>query len=143
MRGTSFFAAVSLTAVIALGCGKKGEFDTAPLKGTVTYNGEPVTEGTIDIIPAPGATQQMVGKPAAATVNADGTFTAGTYGSSDGVVPGVKRIRYSAPLPPDTAEGAKMPPSKYLGMEIEPAEIEVGTDGGEFSFELKEAKKKR
>lgn len=143
MRGTFFLSALALTAVSAIGCGSKGEFDTVPLTGTVTYNGEPVTEGTIDFIPSASATQEMVGKPAAATVQSDGTFTAGTYGTSDGVVPGVKQIRYSAPLPADTPEAAKQPPSKYLGMEIAPTEIEVGSSGGEFTFELKEVTKKK
>lgn len=143
MRITTFLAMLAITAILTVGCGKKGEFDTAPISGTVTFEGQPVTEGTIDFVPAPGTGTSTGGKPAAATVNADGTYSADTYGNGDGVVPGMKRVRYSAPLPADTREAAQAPPSKYIGMEIEPNEIEVSASGGEFNFELKKPSKKK
>ncbi len=129
--------AVLFLAAVLVGCSSKGAFDTAPVHGTVTYDGKPVTEGTIDLVPMPGAGSEMAGKPGAASIQADGTYTAGTYDTSDGIVPGKKRVRYSAPLPEDTRETANDAPSPYAGLVIEPSEINVEAGDNEIDFVLK------
>lgn len=128
---------------MSLGCGSQGAFDTSPVHGKVTFEGEPVIEGTIDFLPIAGPDSQEMGKPAAASINEDGSYTAGTYASSDGVVPGRKRVQYSAPLPEDTRENANKKPSPYVGFEIEPTEIDVQAGDNEIDFVLTKPKKKR
>ncbi|MBI1247763.1 hypothetical protein GC197_07925 [bacterium] len=134
---------VLLIAAVLSGCNSQGEFSTSPVHGTVTYDGKPVFEGTIDFIPIAGNDTEMMGKPAAATITEDGTYQAGTYASSDGVVPGRKQIRYSAPLPADTRENAGSKPSPFLGLEIEPSEVEIVPGKNEINFELKKPAKSR
>ena len=112
-----------IALMAAIGCSSKGAFDTVPVQGTVTFDGKPVTEGTLDFVPVSGSDQAMVGKPAAAKINPDGTYAAGTYGTSDGVVPGKKRVRYSAPLPEDTRENANKAPSPFTGLQIDEIEL--------------------
>ncbi|WP_158265235.1 hypothetical protein [Blastopirellula marina] len=103
----------------------------------------PVTEGTLDFIPLPGAGSDMVGKPAAAKISADGTYDAGTYGDGDGVVPGKKRVTYSAPLPEDSREAEQLKQSQYAGYQIEPSEIDVQAGSGEINFVLVKPTKKK
>ena len=141
-RHTLFVLFLSFTAC-SLGCSSGGEFDTSPVHGKVTFDGKPVHEGTIDFIPIAGSDNQMMGKPAAATISEDGSYTAGTYASSDGVVPGRKQIRYSAPLPADTRDNADAEPSPFLGFEIEPSEIDVVPGSNEIDFVLKKPAKSR
>ncbi len=130
-------------AAVSLGCGSQGAYDTSPLHGTVTYDGKPVTEGTIDFLPMAGSDSQEMGKPAAAKISEDGSYTAGTYASGDGVIPGRKRVQYSAPLPEDTRENANKAPSPYVGFEIEPTEIDVEDGDNEIDFVLTKPKKTR
>ena len=145
MRGingtTAVLSALVLSCVLISGCGGGGDFDTSPVYGTVTFNGQPVTEGTIDFLPVPGTGEMMQGKPSSARVTADGTYKGSTYSDGDGVVPGLKRVHYSAPLPEDTRENANKAPSPYTGMAIEPSEVEVKPGKNELNFILVEPKK--
>ncbi|RCS46418.1 hypothetical protein DTL42_15790 [Bremerella cremea] len=138
-----FSGLVLLVATTSWGCGSQGAFDTSPVHGKVTFEGEPVIEGTIDFLPIAASDSQEMGKPAAATIAEDGTYSAGTYASGDGVVPGRKRVQYSAPLPEDTRENAGKKPSPYVGFEIEPTEIEVQSGDNEIDFVLTKPKKSR
>ncbi|GAA4423955.1 hypothetical protein [Bremerella cremea] len=140
MNRILLFHLILFSTISLVGCGPSGAFDTAPVHGTVTFDGQPVTEGTIDFTPIAGGDSQMTGKPAAARINEDGTFSAGTYGDSDGVVPGKKRVRYSAPLPEDTRENANKAPSPFTGLQIEPSEIDVQAGDNKIEFFLKKSK---
>lgn len=142
IRALTLLSLLAATAALT-GCGPAGAFDTVTLHGTVTCDGQPVTEGTLDFMPLPGAGSEMVGKPAAAKISADGTYNAGTYGESDGVVPGKKRVTYSAPLPEDSREAEQLKQSQYAGYQIEPSEIDVQADSGEINFVLVKPTKKK
>lgn len=132
-----------LVVTVSMGCGSQGAYDTSPVHGSVTFEGEPVIEGTIDFLPIPGPGSEEMGKPGAASIAEDGTYTASTYGDSDGIVPGRKRVQYSAPLPEDTRENANKKPSPYVGFEIEPAEIDVKDGDNQIDFVLTKPKKTR
>lgn len=138
-----FSGLVLLVATASVGCGSQGAFDTSPVHGKVTFDGEPVIEGTIDFLPIPGSGTEEMGKPAAATISEDGSYSAGTYANGDGVVPGRKRVQYSAPLPEDTRENAGKKPSPYVGFEIEPAEVDIQAGDNEIDFVLTKPKKTR
>ena len=74
---------VGCAAIAAVtGCGPA----TATVSGTVTFNGEPVTQGAISLFPADGK-----GSPAG------GVITNGRY-SISGVSPGEKIVQLSAPV---------------------------------------------
>ena len=62
------------------GCGG-APYRTVPVKGTVTYQGQPVTSGTITFVP------EKPGPAASATIRADGTYALATDGIP-GAVPG-------------------------------------------------------
>ncbi len=71
--------------VSLVGCGKSGEFETALVSGKVTLDGQPVTKGTVIF-------QPLKGKKARGSIGADGSFTLGTYGSTDGATIGSHRV---------------------------------------------------
>lgn len=64
---------------IFCGCGGPAyQLDTAPVSGRVTLDGEPLTEGVIQVLPKKG-------RMARALIQPDGTFELSTYGDGDGV----------------------------------------------------------
>jgi hypothetical protein len=78
----------ALAALLFLsGCGSKSELDMVPIKGEVTYNGKPVTEGSVVYIPVESTGRQATGK-----LQPDGTFELTTREANDGAVAGEYRI---------------------------------------------------
>ena len=78
------------TALIAMliachGCSPKGGMPTAPVSGTVTYQGNPVTSGTVMFVP-------QTGKAATGNIGPDGHYTLTTYDEGDGAVLGTHRV---------------------------------------------------
>jgi hypothetical protein len=81
-----------VVAVIALGtgflalagCGSSGGLDTVPIKGEVTYNDKPLTEGTVAYLPIKPGT----GRSANGPIGPDGKFSMTTQQRDDGVVKG-------------------------------------------------------
>ena len=109
----SRLSAAAVLCVLA-GCGSSdGRSHTAPVKGKVTYKGEPLRTGSIVFVPDAG------GKTAAADISAEGEYVLGSYEATDGAIPGKHRvmiIALSAPggtgLPEDTIKlkgGAQAP----------------------------------
>lgn len=94
--------ALLLGATLAMGCG--GPSGLAPVHGTVSLNGKPLTEGFVVVTPAEG-------KTAMGTIQPDGAFVMGTNSSSDGVAIGTHPVTV---LPPTATEGA--PPSATTRM---------------------------
>lgn len=62
--------------------------DVAPVSGTVTVDGRPLTRGKIMFAPLPSGDNQHPGKVAIGVLQPDGSFTLSTYGSGDGAVVG-------------------------------------------------------
>lgn len=86
-------AAAGLACVVAAtltGCGGSGDnVEVFPVKGTVTFEGKPMTGGgSIAFIPTAG--QQ--GKSAGGIINEDGTYVLSTYGEGDGSMAGEFRV---------------------------------------------------
>ncbi len=73
------------------GCGD-GQFPVRPAKGKILCSGKPVTSGSVTFTPI-GAS----GKPARATVGADGSFVLSTFGKFDGAIVGKHQVQFSVP----------------------------------------------
>lgn len=100
------FRGVSLAALVCLTCaacgGPPGLPNMVPIRGTVSYNGKMLTEGTV--IYAPTAAD---GRQARGTIQPDGSFQLTTLRSEDGAQQGEYRIVVIA-LEPHPGE----PPSR-------------------------------
>jgi len=69
------------------GCGRDGLPNMVAIRGTVSYQGKPLTEGTVLYLP-----QDPQGRQARGDVAADGTFTLTTLRNGDGAQQGSYRI---------------------------------------------------
>ena len=82
VRRSLEFVGVCASMMIVIGCGK-GRVATHPVRGSVVYNGRPVTVGTIIFSP------MEAGLPAArGIIQPDGTFSLSTFQVNDGAAAG-------------------------------------------------------
>ncbi len=138
LMGT-LLAVAMLGMLFALGCGGGDASGRQAISGTVTFQGKPLDQGTIQIISLDPGKQAISG----------GMIKAGKFSipADKGLAPGKYRVRISSPeegsggapaVPGDPAPEAKerIPP-EYSGPESK-LEIEV-TKGGknEFNLEIK------
>ncbi|MGL4551438.1 MAG: hypothetical protein ACRC33_09645 [Gemmataceae bacterium] len=86
MRPTFLLAAA--LAGCAAGCG--GGPKVAPVTGTVTHKGQPLTAGSIVFHPAAG--NGWAGEPPSSVLQMDGRFTMKTYPHGEGVPPGSYQV---------------------------------------------------
>jgi hypothetical protein len=143
---------VLLVAACALlaGCGS-GRPVTAPVRGTVTFHGQPVTTGRIVFYPAEG-------RPAMGDVGPDGTYELRTFEPGDGAILGPHVVTITAtrttgpPMPSSFEEelaggGAAAPPGadsavewlvpeKYSQRSTTPLTAEVESGNNRIDFEL-------
>ena len=92
------------------GCGD-GQFPVRTAKGKIVCSGKPVTSGSVTFTPIGAA-----GKPARATVGADGSFVLSTFGKFDGAIVGKHQVEFNLPEADNTEneerdhdEGASSP----------------------------------
>jgi len=69
------------------GCSGSSALHTIPVHGRVTYNGQPVTQGTVTFLPR-GTAADSPCRPATGVIQPDGTYRLATLGPDDGAVPG-------------------------------------------------------
>jgi hypothetical protein len=84
-----------LALVAVTGCGKSADVDrekTVPVTGVVTYNGTPVAEASVGLVPdaPPGPTPP--GRGAFGRTDAQGRFELMTFVAGDGAVPGNYKV---------------------------------------------------
>lgn len=98
---------------------------TVPLAGKVTLDGKPHGPASMQFIPqsAEGGT-----KAAYAEVKADGTFTATTYVTGDGIIPGKYDVTLGGEADAGSTDPAKMM-AAIQGASIEKTSIDVPADG--------------
>jgi len=65
-------------------CGSSSRYETVPAKGTVTYKGQPLEKGQIQLLPDNG--------PVAVGLIEKGNFVVGTNADGDGAPPGKYRV---------------------------------------------------
>jgi hypothetical protein len=104
-RARANCTALGLAAgALLLGC-SKSPFDLAPVHGTVTIAGRPLTSGKVMFAPAARGDATNAGKPALGLIQSDGSYTLTTYSDGDGAVVGDHWVTVFVPDP-------KSPPKK-------------------------------
>lgn len=139
-RVAAWLSVVVAVALLAgwTGCEKTGsEYNVAPVKGTVTYQGEAVTEGSVRLQPLEsGESAGITGRPASGPVGKDGTFVLSTYGEQDGAVIGKHKVMYLPVLVGDESYDEQPEPSPYVGLVPKTSEVEIKEGQNELSIEL-------
>ncbi len=128
--------------LLVAGCGEGVDTKpTAKVTGNVTYDGKPVTGGSLMFSPTGGSNNQP-GKAGDATIKSDGTFTVTTYSSGDGAVVGQHRIAFMPPAPENapaaTPGGAhsEAPAAPFAGLVPKTTEITVAKGDNKIEVEL-------
>jgi hypothetical protein len=129
----SFPRSVALAALLAgacWGCGSGSAPlpDLIPVKGKVTYKGQPVTKGVVRFEP------DGYGRMASGQLQSDGTFELSTVKSGDGVVAGEHRVTVSEF---DKSLAGNRDLRKYGSASISGLKAEVTPEQTEFTFDLK------
>ncbi len=112
------------TAVVVIacaGCGGDARPTTVPVHGKVTYQGEPVTQGTVTFQPVKPA-EGYPKRPATGTIGADGTYELSTFEAGDGAIPGEYQVAVVSKTGEATLEQPDAPetwlvPEKYASAE--------------------------
>lgn len=130
---TSLAKLVALAALLlgpSWGCGSSSGTlaPLIPVKGKVTYKGQPVTKGVIQFEP------DGYGRPARGHLQADGTFELSTLKPGDGVVAGEHRISI-VELDKSLAKDRAF--KKYGSPATSRLTAEVSSEKTEFTFDLK------
>lgn len=128
---------------LVIGCSGGGALDTAPVTGTVTYNGKPLPYGSVSFRP-------KAGSPATGKIQTDGTFTMTTYHDGDGAIVGAHEVliiatETDAGTAPEVQPGTEMAvaksviPQKYTSFSTSglTAEVIAGEEN-QFTFALKD-----
>ncbi len=84
-RGGLFVATPMLCLLMLPGCG--GHEGLAPVSGTVTYKGKPVTSGEVSFVPETTGARGALG-----TLDAQGNYELGTFDPGDGAYVGTHRV---------------------------------------------------
>lgn len=92
-RNASGLLILLFCAVLTSGCGSGGPV-TIPVRGTVKYNGQPLTNGTVVFSPA----NQGEGRVAQAEIGADGTFALSTFRPGDGAIAGTYAVSVTSTI---------------------------------------------
>ena len=71
--------------IFAVGCGNPHELEVAPVQGTITYEGKPVTQGFVVFVP-------QKGKRATSPIDSTGHFSLSTYAENDGAIVGSHKV---------------------------------------------------
>ena len=124
--------ALTLLAIVACG-GCSGNQDgphygpTVPIKGKVTYMGQPLSGGTIVFEP------EDSGREANGNIQPDGTFTLSTFKEGDGAIPGIHRIAVTSA----TDGGKVLVPNQFRNASSSKVEVEVSAEKTDYTIDLK------
>ncbi len=86
MHRLGTFACAVIPLALLIGCG--GGSEMVPIRGEVTFKGQPLARGIVNYLPA----EPNKGRTASGPLQADGTFVMTTMKAGDGVMPGVYDI---------------------------------------------------
>lgn len=121
------------------GCSESGNPKTYPVKGKVSYRGQPVTSGIVMLTP------DGKGHAATGALETGGTFQLTTFEKNDGAVPG----KYNVAIQVFPAEGAGLPgaefgnkrppiPQKYMSDSSSGLTAEITAAENTLDFSLKD-----
>jgi hypothetical protein len=123
------WCAAFVLPLLLSGCRPSYQRDTAPVRGRVTVDGQPVTSGYVIVIPSSG-------RMAKGIIQADGSFIMGTYSARDGVQLGSHPVVVH-PVPSDESSSRSRPPAgptipeRYGLAGTSQLQIEVTDDGND------------
>lgn len=139
VRRTVDPAAVVLAAgacLFAFGCGRP----LVPVSGTVTFDGKPVTGGSVAFLPLSKGPDGKGARPGSGVVQPGGGYRLGSHVANDGVMAGSYRVTYSPPVmeyPAGVYSPGKPPPeSGFENLVPAKAEVEIKPGGGTIDIEL-------
>lgn len=141
-----FVAVVCLVGLVGCGGGKPQPFaNSVPVSGTVTFQGQPLAQGVVRLVPADDKGQPVTG------AIKDGKFSLNTTVSSPGVVVGKYKVcvisnREKAPPPPgpdgssplDETKPESLIPTRYAKGETSGLEVDVQAGLKPLVYELQE-----
>jgi hypothetical protein len=130
IRTSSAILLVAVFLAPCWGCGSAGgsASELIPVKGRVTYKGQPLTKGLVQFAP------RNTGREASGQIQADGTFVLTTFKEGDGVVAGKHRVSISE-LDKSLARDRAL--RKYASPNTSGLTAEVSREQTEFPFDLK------
>ena len=116
------FVLLLLNSLTGCGSSEPKALSTAPVKGTVTYKGKPLTKGSITFEP------DGSGREAHGEIQPDGSFVLTTYKKDDGAVIGTHRVAIVNAMP--------KVPVKYASASGSKIEIEVAEGKTDYTINL-------
>lgn len=120
---------VSLAALLVSGCASSAAGPAGsmlPVKGRVTYKGQPLKEGSISFRP------EDDGRGAHGRIEPDGSFVLTTFKEGDGASAGIHRIAVRG-----TNKKGEPVPIKYWDAGPNDTKVTVGPETTEYSINLK------
>lgn len=137
--------AFCLTALLpAAGCSRPGsELDLVPVRGKVTFQGQPVAQGIVTFQPLEPAAG-IPFRPASGAIDKDGAYQLSTFTSGDGVIRGEYLVIINTMTSGPTPEDPNLPevwaaPKKYGDPIQSPLKASVPKDAPgplELNFDL-------
>ena len=126
-------------AVIAAGCGSAHDGMT-PVAGKVTWNGQPVTHGTVIFYPK-SSTQQDSRRLATGRIQPDGSFRMSTFEFGDGVREGRYLVAIDTTEPNSTEDTSDMAvrtllPAAYAAPDTSGLAVDVNSMKTQYDFAL-------
>lgn len=124
----------ALTSAAVIGCGS--EAAKVPVRGKVTFKGQPLTDGTVTFV------AQGSGVTAAGAIKPDGTYELHSGKPGAGIAPGNYKVSI-APAFYDPTTGS--PPkfaARYQDPETSGLQADVKAIGGTFDFDLKDGRER-
>lgn len=140
--------AVLFTSCVVLGC-DSGEAPpkTVPVAGRVTFQGQPLSTGSITfaLVDKGAETADVLRRPATGAIKPDGTYSLGTFATGDGAIPGdyqVMVVSYkNDPTDEEIAAGATYEsaiPEKFTTARTSQLRATIPEEGPvEINFDLK------
>jgi hypothetical protein len=125
-------ALVLATSAATVGCGKSPGVRVAPVRGVVTYHGQPVGGAQVTFFPDKG-------RLASGTTQSDGNFALSTIVPGDGALLGHHRVciskRVAISAEPYSAERDELP-ANYGSVLTSKLEVTVADQPNDFQFDL-------
>lgn len=124
------------TCLLAPGCGRQ----LGTVTGKVTFDGKPVTGGSVAFLPLSKGPDGKGVRPASGAIQAGGEYHLSSFVANDGVAAGKYRITYSPPVmeyPPGVYTPGKPPPqSGFENLVPAKPEVDIEPGGGTIDIEL-------
>ncbi len=122
-----------MVLVLVTGCSKSDHPVVFPVKGVVTYKGQPVSGAMVTFFP-------KTGRPAGGTTGADGKFELSTFAPGDGAMPGPHQVAIAKRTPISDKPYSPVKdelPAQYGDVSKSPLTADVTEKGpNEFPFAL-------